>query len=865
VYIGNDLQVAFPSYRNIDNISGSFNGVTTSFALLINGGAPVPPPLSSNQCLISVNGVIQKPDDTGASGFRLSGGNIIFSSAPAGGATFFGIVLAGADYVNAGVNFPDGSVGVPAITFDQDNDTGYYRSASGSISFSSNGVASGTWNSSGISAPALLPTGSTVPTNGIYLPSVNNIAIATNGTQRLLLDSTGQIESANLGSAASPAWSYVGDPNTGIFSPTADTLAITTGGSERLRVDSSGRLGLGTSSPSSILDVSSATAAGRTNVTFTNPAAGNTANRMRLRIGPSVGFVGTDFYPYIESYCENATSQVSGLAFGTFDANGVTGERVRIDSSGRVGIGVTPSAQLDVKATSGTLFRAEYTGIAQLNIGNGGNSINYYDGDTQIFRSGGGTERGRWDSSGRFLVGTSTSIPVYYNNNAAWDGVFQVSRSDQNAVANFTTWNSSASTYTTYGGVQLHLSACKSGTTGSHTSGALANGDTIGTITFNASDGTNFRNAARIEAVVDAASGTADVPGRLVFSTTADGASSPTERMRISQDGLVDIPGGSSGNYYGQTPTRLGVYNYNPSGTCTAHIYNATGNGTAANTYALRVSQNVDANGDTSAALRIDHSNPLGATGGALIQAFSNLGNSTTQRIWQVNSVGAQVINRPTGNGTLIDFQASQVSQGSISVSGTTVSYNAFLGSHWAVLSDWSRPEIEIGTILEAVNEIVIWKYALIDVDGKEKKICYNGNEAEGEVVTVEYKGQQYQGTLHVDGDQDFEKSIKVKVNDTAGSKAVYGVFVGWNAGNELDGGTWNDMYVGAVGNYVIRMAAGQTPEIGDLIEADGTGCGVVQDDDIIRTKTVGKITTTTPQVTYEDGSFLVTCVLYCG
>lgn len=69
----------------------------------------------------------------------------------------------------------------------------------------------------------------------------------------------------------------------------------------------------------------------------------------------------------------------------------------------------------------------------------------------------------------------------------------------------------------------------------------------------------------------------------------------------------------------------------------------------------------------------------------------------------------------------------------------------------------------------------------------------------------------------------------------------------------------------GAVGNYVIRMAAGQEPEIGDLVEADGTGCAVVQDDDIIRTKTVAKITSTIPQVTYDDGSFLVTCVLYCG
>jgi hypothetical protein len=60
-------------------------------------------------------------------------------------------------------------------------------------------------------------------------------------------------------------------------------------------------------------------------------------------------------------------------------------------------------------------------------------------------------------------------------------------------------------------------------------------------------------------------------------------------------------------------------------------------------------------------------------------------------------------------------------------------------------------------------------------------------------------------------------------------------------------------------------MAAGQTPEIGDLVMSDGTGCGVVQPDDSIRTKTIAKVTSTIPQIVYEDGSFLVTCVLYCG
>ena len=65
--------------------------------------------------------------------------------------------------------------------------------------------------------------------------------------------------------------------------------------------------------------------------------------------------------------------------------------------------------------------------------------------------------------------------------------------------------------------------------------------------------------------------------------------------------------------------------------------------------------------------------------------------------------------------------------------------------------------------------------------------------------------------------------------------------------------------------NFFIRMAEGQDPQIGDLIKSDGNGCGVVQEDDVIRSKTIGKITSTIKQEVYDDGSFLVTCVLYCG
>lgn len=84
-------------------------------------------------------------------------------------------------------------------------------------------------------------------------------------------------------------------------------------------------------------------------------------------------------------------------------------------------------------------------------------------------------------------------------------------------------------------------------TVGSHT--VVADGDSLLNILAEGSDGTAFIRAASIVAQVDGTPGTNDMPGRLVFSTTADGASSPTERMRIDSIGNVGIATASVAGY----------------------------------------------------------------------------------------------------------------------------------------------------------------------------------------------------------------------------------------------------------------------------------------------------------------------------
>jgi len=114
--------------------------------------------------------------------------------------------------------------------------------------------------------------------------------------------------------------------------------------------------------------------------------------------------------------------------------------------------------------------------------------------------------------------------------------------------------------------VLLQLAKSRGTTPGSVTS--VASGDTLGRVDFRGADGTGLIQAATISAAVDGTPGTNDMPGRLVFSTTADGASSPTERVRIDNAGNVYGTSGTTGmtNGFFYIPAAGGA----PSGVPTA-------------------------------------------------------------------------------------------------------------------------------------------------------------------------------------------------------------------------------------------------------------------------------------------------------
>ena len=149
-----------------------------------------------------------------------------------------------------------------------------------------------------------------------------------------------------------------------------------------------------------------------------------------------------------------------------------------------------------------------------------------------------GLERIRIDFGGRFLVGTS----AYKSNlNASSDvqiGQF-VGKAD-NECACLSVFSYPGTTNPTARGAKLQLHRARS--TDGTTNTAVAQNDLIGSIEFKGNDGTSFTAAARIDASVDGTPGADDMPGRLVFSTSADGSGAPTEQMRISKEGYVTKP-----------------------------------------------------------------------------------------------------------------------------------------------------------------------------------------------------------------------------------------------------------------------------------------------------------------------------------
>jgi hypothetical protein len=309
--------------------------------------------------------------------------------------------------------------------------------------------------------------------------------------------------------------------------------------------------------------------------------------------------------------------------------------------------------------------------------------------------------------------------------------------------------------------------------------------------------------ALRINGVGNVGIGYTDPRGRLYVGTAdlSSGSTDASNGINLKQTSTT----AATGIYLERSGERKGYYIYVGAGN-DALAFQRNNAGTKADTMLLDRDGNVlVGTTNTNPAENNVAGTAIGPDGRLFISAMAN---------------EAMRINRGTNDGTLVFFHQAGTAEGSISVSGTTVSYNGGNLSRWAQML--SKPDLLKGTVMSNLDEMNVYTDA-------------EGNPVENEQLN------------------------KVKVSDVEGDVNVAGVFVNWtyDEAHQVD-----EINMAMTGDMIIRIAQGVVVQKGDLLMSAGDGTAKPQGDDIVRSKTVAKVTSNHVTCTYADGSYCVPCVL---
>jgi hypothetical protein len=216
------------------------------------------------------------------------------------------------------------------------------------------------------------------------------------------------------GSAATPAIRGT-DANTGIFFPAADTIAFAEGGVEAMRIDSGGSV--------RINNTSNATFSAQLNTQFASAfqcgqylkVTDTSASQSMFIFGNSssdaVGSIATS--GSATSYNTSGTSGIIGVDASTIAINTASSERMRIDTSGNVGIGTaSPVSQLTLAKANDLVFTQNGYGVAW-GGDNGSPRIYGVSSGTLSFKSGGGSVAAEIDSSNNLLFNSGYGSACY--------------------------------------------------------------------------------------------------------------------------------------------------------------------------------------------------------------------------------------------------------------------------------------------------------------------------------------------------------------------------------------------------------------------------------------------------------------------
>jgi hypothetical protein len=439
--------------------------------------------------------------------------------------------------------------------------------------------------------------------------------------------------------------------------------------------------------------------------------------------------LGTDF----ASYGVEITASVDGtpgandmpgrLVFSTTaDGANTPTERMRIDNAGNLALGTTSP---DLVGSTTTLTIDNAAGNGQLSLKGAGTVYGriFADNATGDLKMGNPTsndvlfytanvEAMRIDSSQRVLIGaTSTRTVDGYNQHLLLEGA-GITKSSFAMVTHTNDAN----------GAYFYLSKARGTTIGGST--IVQDGDVSGAIVFTAADGTDMASkVAQIQANVDGTPGSNDMPGRLVFYTTADGASSVTERMRIDDNGHVRINNGAGANftvdddnsrsltvaaasnanamYVAHSSGRgVGYFGYDGGGD---RLIIACDNGSGSNS--IQFSVNAGSSSDTNNVDGIEAAMTIDSSGHLLVAATSAPSSSVAGCRFSNPNVVAPTISRGSGTTeiSMLTFQNGNGTVGQITTNGSSTAY--VTSSDYRLKTD-AQPMTGASARVQALNPV---------------------------------------------------------------------------------------------------------------------------------------------------------------
>jgi len=285
-------------------------------------------------------------------------------------------------------------------------------------------------------------------------------------------------------------------------------------------------------------------------------------------------------------------------------------------------------------------------------------------------------------------------------------------------------------------------------------------------------------------------------------------------------NGVLGVNNSVAGGGGAQLSFYYGTFKYN-------YIDAAVENGTAGSEQS-RMMFSTTNSGTLAERMRIDSNGNLLVGQSSTVTPGTSGDNSEGVCIRKLGNLHVSIsgssssFNRKSDDGTLIAFNQDGTTEGYIGVSGTTVSYNGAHLSRSAQMVGAKDTSLLKGTVMSNLDEMNEY----IDRDGN--------------VV-------------------DNEQLNKVKVSNIEGDSNVAGVFVNWDydEAHQVD-----EINMAMTGDMIIRIAEGVTVQKGDLLMSAGDGTAKPQGDDIVRSKTIAKVTSNHITCTYADGSYCVPCVL---